>query len=182
MEALSCTDQCFIADKMLEQLPTPTQVGKTKVGGIDLNRPRMRWVVGAVIALSPSPGGFTASQLAGQVQVLSKQNPSDYGARRAAYDLKKLRGNKIVRRIGRTRRYESLPKGLKSDGRAGGAERPSDQTVTGRRTGATAITRRTESHTDRYALRHDSHGHARRLPGTGPRRMNIDNYFVGLRP
>ena len=160
MEALSCTDQCFIADKMLEQLPTPTQVGKTKVGGIDLNRPRMRWVVGAVIALSPSPGGFTASQLAGQIQVLSKQSPSDYGARR----------------------YESLPKGLKSDGRAGGAERPSDQTVTGRRTGATAITRHTESHTDRYALRHDSHGHARRLPGTGPRRVNIDNYFVGPRP
>src|SRR2546422_7794027 len=38
MDALSCIDQCFIADQMLEQLPTPSQVGKTKVGGIDLNR------------------------------------------------------------------------------------------------------------------------------------------------
>ena len=114
MEALSCIDQCFIADRMLEQLPTPSQVGKTKVGGIDLNKPRMRWVVEAVIALSSSPGGFTASGLAGQVQALSKQSASDYGARRAAYDLKKLRGKKIVRRIGRTRRYESLPKGLRA--------------------------------------------------------------------
>jgi hypothetical protein len=114
MEALSCIDQCFIADRMLEQLPVPSQVGKTKVGGIDVNKPRMRWVVEAVMALSPSPGGFTASQLAGQVQALSKQSPSDYGARRAAYDLKKLRGKKIVRRIGRTRRYESLPKGLRA--------------------------------------------------------------------
>jgi hypothetical protein len=114
MEALSCIDQCFIADRMLEQLPTPSQVVKTKVGGIDLNKPRMRRVVEAVIALSPSPNGFTASQLAGQVQALSKQSPSDYGARRAAYDLKKLRGKKIVRRIGRTRRYESLPKGLRA--------------------------------------------------------------------
>jgi hypothetical protein len=114
MEALSCIDQCFIADRMLEQLPVPSQVGKTKVGGIDLNKPRMRWVVEAVIALSPSPGGFTASQLAGQVQALSKQSESHYGARRAAYDLKKLRGKKIVRRIGRTRRYESLPKGLRA--------------------------------------------------------------------
>jgi hypothetical protein len=104
MEALSCIDQCFIADRMLEQLPVPSQVGKTKVGGIDLNKPRMRWGVEAVIALSPSPGGFTASQLAGQVQALSKQSESHYGARRAAYDLKKLRGKKIVRRIGRTRR------------------------------------------------------------------------------
>jgi hypothetical protein len=114
MDALSCIDPCFIADRILEQLPAPAQVGKTKVGGIDLNKPRMRWVVEAVIALSPSPHGFTASQLAGQVQALSKQRPSDYGARRAAYDLKKLRGKKIVRRIGRTRRYESLPKGLKA--------------------------------------------------------------------
>ena len=51
MDALSCIDQCFIADDMLEQLPAPSQVGKTKVGGIDLNKPRMRWVVEAVIAL-----------------------------------------------------------------------------------------------------------------------------------
>jgi len=59
MDALSCVDQRFIADRMLEQLPAPSQVGKTKVGGIDLNKPRMRWVVEAVVALSPSPGGFT---------------------------------------------------------------------------------------------------------------------------
>ena len=66
MDALSCIDQCFIADKMLEQLPEPSQIGKTKVGGIDLNKARMRWVVEAAIALSPSPGGFTASELVSQ--------------------------------------------------------------------------------------------------------------------
>ncbi len=74
----------------------------------------MRSVVEAVIALSPSPDGFTASALASQVRVLSKQSESEYGARRAAYDLKKLRGKEIVRRIGQTRRYESMPKGLKA--------------------------------------------------------------------
>ena len=114
MDALSCIDQCFIADRMLEQLPAPSQVGRTKVGGIDLNRPRMRWVVEAVIALSASPHGFTASELARQVRVLSQQRDSAYGARRAAYDLKKLRGKKIVRRIDQTRRYESMPKGLRA--------------------------------------------------------------------
>ena len=41
-DALSCIDQCFIADDMLEQLPTASQVGKTIVGGIDLNKTRMR--------------------------------------------------------------------------------------------------------------------------------------------
>jgi len=58
MDALSCIDQCFIADRILEQLPAPAQVGRTKVGGIDLNKPRMRSVVEAVIALSPSPDGI----------------------------------------------------------------------------------------------------------------------------
>ena len=110
MDALRCVDQCFIADRMLEQLPAPWQIGKTKGGGIDLHKARMRWVVEAVIALSPSPGGFTASDLAGQV----KQSESQYGARRAAYDLKKLRGKKIIRRIGQTSRYESIPKGLRA--------------------------------------------------------------------
>ena len=114
MNALSCIDQCFIADRMLEQLPAASQVGKTKVGGIDLNKARMRWVAEAIIALSPSPGGFTASDLASHVRVLSKQSESEYGARRAAYDLKNLRGKKIVRRIGQTRRYESIPKGLRA--------------------------------------------------------------------
>jgi hypothetical protein len=116
MNALSCIDQCFIADSMLEELPTPSRVGTTKVGGIDLNKPRMRWVVEAVIALclSLSPHGFTASQLARQVCVLSNQGESEYGARRAAYDLKKLRGNEIVRRIGQTRGYQSTASGLKA--------------------------------------------------------------------
>jgi hypothetical protein len=62
LNALSCIDQCFIANDMLDNLPTASQVGKTLVGGIDLNKSRMRWVLEAVIALAASPGGFTASQ------------------------------------------------------------------------------------------------------------------------
>jgi len=38
-------DPCFIADDLLDKLPTPAQVGKIKVGGIDDNQPRMRLVV-----------------------------------------------------------------------------------------------------------------------------------------
>jgi hypothetical protein len=114
MTALSCVDQCFIADETLEQLPAPSQVGKTKVGGIDFNKPRMRWVAEAVLALSPSPGGFTASELAHQVRTVSQQSESQYGARRAAYDLKKLRGKQIVCRNEKTRRYEPIPRGLRA--------------------------------------------------------------------
>src|ERR1700758_2723003 len=37
-DALSCIDQCFIADEMLDRLPLASQVGNTRVGGIDLNK------------------------------------------------------------------------------------------------------------------------------------------------
>jgi len=112
-DALSCIDQCFIADDLLEHLPLASQVGKTLVGGIDLNKARMRYVVEALIALSPA-NGFTASDVAARVRLLSKQSPLQYGPRHAAYDLKKLRGKQIVDRIRHTRRYETLPTGLRA--------------------------------------------------------------------
>src|ERR1700731_456065 len=94
MDVLGCIDQCFLGDATLEQLPAPSQVGKTKVGGIDFNRRRIRWAMEAVLALAPSPGGFTASQLAHQVRSRSQQSASEYGPRHAAYDLKNCAENK----------------------------------------------------------------------------------------
>ena len=107
--ALSCIVQCFIGGEMLEQLPLASRVGKTIVGGIDLNKARMRKVVEAVIALAPSPNGFTATHVAARVGGLGNDRRAQYGPRHAAYDLKKLRGKQIVCRIGHTRRYEWSP-------------------------------------------------------------------------
>jgi hypothetical protein len=92
----------------------PSRVGKIVVGGIDLNKPRMRWVAEAVIALSAASDGFTASDLAARVRALGQQTLAQYGPTRAAYDLKKFRGQQIVQRIGATRRYEAGPAGLKA--------------------------------------------------------------------
>jgi len=113
-QALSCMDQCFIADQTLEQLPVPTRVGQSRVGGIDFNKPRMRWVAEAVLALSSSPGGFSATELVCQVRNLGGQAASDYGRHQASYDLKKFRGKQMVRRLARKQRYEPLPQGLRA--------------------------------------------------------------------
>ena len=48
------------------------------------------------------------------VQTAIAPAPSAYGPRHAAYDLKKLRGKQIVRRIGSTRRYQPIPSGLRA--------------------------------------------------------------------
>jgi hypothetical protein len=110
LNALSCIDQCYIADDTLEQLPAPSKVGKTKVGGIDFNKSRTRTVAEALIALSPVQRGFTASAIARQAQ---QMGALDYTSRHAAYDIKKFRAKGMVERIGKTRRYQTPPNGLK---------------------------------------------------------------------
>jgi hypothetical protein len=114
MQALSCIDQCFIPDDTLEHLPEPSTVGKARVGGIDFNKPRMRRVAEAVLALSWRPGGFTSSELADQMAGCSSQPKQCYSPRQAAYDLKKLRGKQMVERIGKTHHYQATPAGLKA--------------------------------------------------------------------
>jgi hypothetical protein len=113
MEVLSCMDQCYVGATMLEQLPVATQVGHTRVGGIDVNRPRMRSVVQAVLALACHRDGFTISQLAEQVRQGGGHGAVDYSSRQAAYDLKKLRGKQIVHRREKTRRYIAVGDGLR---------------------------------------------------------------------
>jgi hypothetical protein len=103
--SLSCMDRCFIADDLLERLPEPSQVGKTKVGGVNYNEQRMRLVMHASLALSTAPKGFTASDLARKVNDLHPSPDFQYGPRQAAYDLKKLRGKHLIERIGSSHRY-----------------------------------------------------------------------------
>ena len=81
MNAVGCLGACFVADETLENLPLPKHVGQTKVGGIDFNQPRMRRVGEAVLALSPAPTGFTASELARKVRAMSGEAESAYGPR-----------------------------------------------------------------------------------------------------
>jgi hypothetical protein len=151
------------------------------VGGIDFNKARMRWVAQAVLALSPSPGGFTAPQLAEQVRRLSQQDDSQYGSRRAAYDLKKLRGKQIICRIGKTARYETIPQGA----RAMAALLVLRDKAIKPLLAAAQQHRRSrppaEPRPSRHPLPSHSCEHARGFPRTGDCCMNGDNYFSRLR-
>src|SRR3954447_2001252 len=52
VQVLCCVDRCFIADDLLEQLPTHSVVRTTRVGGVDLNKVRMTRVIGSVVSLA----------------------------------------------------------------------------------------------------------------------------------
>jgi len=105
--SLDCADISFIADTTLDQLPLPSRLGATRVGGIDLNKPRTRAALAAALALAAAPHGFTAAEHAAKVATMT--GLAGYTSRQASYDLRKLRGKGLATKPGRTRRYQIPP-------------------------------------------------------------------------
>jgi hypothetical protein len=110
--ALDCADTGFLPDGILDELPLPAQTGTRTIAGLDLNKPRIRAALAAVLALAPAPGGFTAAEHAARVRRISGQE--SYTTRQAAYDLRKLRGKQLVDKPGRTRRYHVPPRAART--------------------------------------------------------------------
>jgi hypothetical protein len=110
--ALDCADISFIADGTLGELPLPSRTGATRVGGIDLNKPRIRAALAAALALTPAPHGFTVAEHAARVRAMTGQ--AGYTIRQAAYDLRKLRGKNLIIKPGRSRRYRVPPQSART--------------------------------------------------------------------
>jgi hypothetical protein len=77
LKVLRCVDVSFIDNGRLDRWPLASKVGQTRVGGIDVNRPRMRAVMEGVVSLSVNPRGFTASDLAGACNLKAGRKPSN---------------------------------------------------------------------------------------------------------
>jgi len=86
-----------------EQLRKPSLRGERRLAGIDLDTPRMRRAVEALISLAPRAEGFTRSDLVAKVK--GRPGGRCYKKREASYDLSKLRGKGIVEPVPKTRRY-----------------------------------------------------------------------------
>jgi hypothetical protein len=102
---LDCVELGFLPDGILDELPAPSQLAATRVGGIDLNTARARAALAATLALAVAPAGFTVAEFTTKVRAMTGQTPEDYSIRQGAYDLRKLRGKRLVLKPGRTRRY-----------------------------------------------------------------------------
>ncbi len=102
--AVDCVDIGFLSDGVLDDLPRASRVGAVRVSGIDLNKPRIHAALTAVLALATAPSGFTVGQLVAKVHTMTGH--TDYTIRQAAYDLRKLRGKRLIDKPGRSRRYQ----------------------------------------------------------------------------
>jgi hypothetical protein len=109
---LDCVDVAFVPDGILDELPQPSVMGRTRVGGVDLNKARTRSTLAAVIALAAAPDGFSVADLANKVHAMTAS--TTYTVRQAAYDLRKLRGHELVIKPGRTRRYHVPPQAART--------------------------------------------------------------------
>jgi hypothetical protein len=69
---LDCVDVTFIGDGLLDQLPAPSQIGATRVGGVDVNKPRIRAALSAALALSTAPDGFTVTEFTTKVHTMTR--------------------------------------------------------------------------------------------------------------
>ena len=114
LNVLKCIHMSFIDDGTLDTLHQPSLGGKNRVAGVDMNQPRVRSVLAAVVSLAPKPGGFTVGDLATKMQEMAEYPKAQYGKRQAAYDLKKLRHKHIVEKAGRSRRYLVASEGIQT--------------------------------------------------------------------
>lgn len=103
----------FLDEGTFESMTLPTQRGNKRLAGIDFNKPRMRTVVEAVVALGAKPDGFRIQDLAEKVQMISNWTPEEYPLGRAAYDLAKIRGKELVERHLKSRRYVARPEAVR---------------------------------------------------------------------
>jgi hypothetical protein len=104
----------FLDGQQLDALATPSVRGTGRTAGVDLQKPRMRAVAEAIVALAAQPEGFTSEQLAQRIHAQQGRAMARYQARQAAYDLRKLRGKSLVQRIPKTRRYRVRRPGIRT--------------------------------------------------------------------
>ncbi len=114
LHTLHCVNYYCLSDNMLEALPEPSTVGKQRVGGIDINKPRIKAVIETLIELSMSPYGFSSSDLANRMKTKNGFEESHYSSRNAVYDLKKSRGKALVNHIEKIRKYSVSEEGLRT--------------------------------------------------------------------
>lgn len=111
LNVIRCIDVSSLGEAGLDTWSTPSQIGTTRIAGVDIGKPRMQAVMETVIRLASAPQGFRTAELASRVQAALG---SPYTSRQAAYDLRKLQGKNVVHKMGRARRYETVPEGLQA--------------------------------------------------------------------
>jgi len=87
----------ILDDGSLKDLASPTNRGKTRLAGLDINKGRTQAVMETVLALSMKPCGYNICDVAAKMN--EKLSDEKYTSRNASYDIRKFRGKGLVKKI-----------------------------------------------------------------------------------
>ena len=111
MDNLHFSHVSFLNDGALERLCSPSQKGKKRLAGIDINKKRNIAAMQSVLALAIKPEGYKLSDVVSEMKLRMSKS---YSARNAGYELRKLRGKGLVEKIAGTTRYRTTKKGIET--------------------------------------------------------------------
>lgn len=97
----------------LARLANPIPVGRRRAPGIKLHDDRVIRLLDTLLYTGNLLGDWTTRELHARSLARHRLTESDYTITQLRYDLWKLRAHGLVERIGRSRRYRLLPKGVR---------------------------------------------------------------------
>jgi predicted transcriptional regulator len=112
MDNLFYAHVSMLNDGSLQQLINPTRKGKSRLAGVDINKERNQAIMETVLALSIKPGGYFIKDVVANMKEKVGNKYGLYSARKAAYDINKLRGKGLVVKQKGTRKYRTTSKGV----------------------------------------------------------------------
>lgn len=113
LNQLQAADQAFLDYGTLETLRQSTTRGSRRIPGLDMDKPRCRALLQAIMTVAPAAEGFTNADFRGAVHSAFSV-PTSYSPRAASYDLAKLVAKEIIAPVPRTRRYILTPTGMRT--------------------------------------------------------------------
>lgn len=114
LDKLNCVDVSFVDAATMERWHEHGSINGTCTAGIDINKPRMRVVMEALIALSINPCPITAALVADKVREIGGTAFDSYTKRQAAYDLRKFRGKGVIEKTTPGKTYTLKCEGLRT--------------------------------------------------------------------
>lgn len=114
MNNLLYTHVSALNDGSLKELTIPTKKGKSRLAGVDINKERNQAIMETVLALSMKPCGYFIGDVVVKMKERFAGKYGDYTIKNAAYDIRKLRGKGLVKKLKDTRKYVTTPKGIQN--------------------------------------------------------------------
>lgn len=97
---------------LLQRIALPVTIGSVRYPGIKIHDTRIIRLLEVLLHNGSTVGGWTAIQIHDAVMATFQLSPKQYGLNQLRYDLRKLKGHRLLERDGRRYAYRLTAKGV----------------------------------------------------------------------